>query len=550
MSGWNAFEVDKPFVVENFKRGFFDYLEVASHVAETEFFRWLLGKRLMEHLATTYPTPRKKEEVPLWVYLSAELTLKLHGASGFSTLPYVLHCGGLKDALGPEQVTTVQDPQSEEYQLQCEGYNHKNFYPRQTPCDQDFVRKLARGTPPEALEHWFGQALPPLYRATHAFDPEGIFIVDGSYLFVPDNENYEHSSLLRFDKHNHPLSETAYEALSPLEKRHCPFRRCYRTVTVLHTDREKNYYLYCGVRMLAGKDSETPHLRPLVEDVLASTKKGTVKWLVFDRGFIDGPTIAYLKKEHAVDSLFPLKVNMTAWDEAKRLAAIDPRPPAIWRPPVPPPLSLQGKPESIQKRERKRQETLRRKREEDPTPREPTVQEVRLRLVPQTRVWDECDVPIQVALLEEHLTDGSHTEWALATTAAVQDPQEMWDLYKVRPAIEERHRQLKCFWDLTSFRSTNFALVVNQVVFVLLAYSLMQIFLMKIHKEEYTQKTRERLLDHLLPRGRKVFLYYKNRVGTLTSLEHQELVLTLSEGARRRILGKTRQLRKHEMGSR
>ena len=30
----NAFEVDKPFVVENFKRGFFDYLEIASHVAE------------------------------------------------------------------------------------------------------------------------------------------------------------------------------------------------------------------------------------------------------------------------------------------------------------------------------------------------------------------------------------------------------------------------------------------------------------------------------------------------------------------------------------
>jgi len=76
----------------------------------------------------------------------------------------------------------------------------------------------------------------------------------------------------------------------------------------------------------------------------------------------------------------------------------------------------------------------------------------------------------------------------------------------------------------------------------------MQIFLMKIEKEELTKTTRERLLERLLPIGRKVFLYYKNRVATLTSLEHQEMVLTLKEGPRRRILGKTRRLLKAELG--
>jgi hypothetical protein len=30
-------------------------------------------------LAETYPTPRKKEEVPVWIYLSSELSLQLHG---------------------------------------------------------------------------------------------------------------------------------------------------------------------------------------------------------------------------------------------------------------------------------------------------------------------------------------------------------------------------------------------------------------------------------------------------------------------------------------
>ena len=132
---------------------------------------------------------------------------------------------------------------------------------------------------------------------------------------------------------------------------------------------------------------------------------------------------------------------------------------------------------------------------------------------------ESCDVPIQVVLLEEQLTDGTTSEWVLATTADSTDPVELWKLYGVRPAREERHRRLKCFWDLTSFRSTSFDLVANQVAFVLLAYSLMQIF-----------------------------LYYKNRVATVTGLEHQEMLLTLSEGARRRILGKVRRLRKAEIG--
>ena len=218
MGGWNAFEVDKSFVIENFKKGFFDYLEIASDVAETHFFRWLLGKGHLQQLAESYPTPRKKEEVPLWVYICAELTLKLHGSPGFSSLPYILHCGGLKEALGPNQVTTVQDDQDASYQIKCKGYNHKNIYPRHTPCDQDFVRKLARNTQPKALEGWFGQALPKLYRSLRAFDHEGIFLVDGSYLFVPDNDKYENSAVLRFDKHNHPVSKKAYEALPPDRK--------------------------------------------------------------------------------------------------------------------------------------------------------------------------------------------------------------------------------------------------------------------------------------------------------------------------------------------
>jgi hypothetical protein len=35
--------------------------------------------------------------------------------------------------------------------LACPGFNDKNRYDRQTPCDQDFLRKLARATDAERL---------------------------------------------------------------------------------------------------------------------------------------------------------------------------------------------------------------------------------------------------------------------------------------------------------------------------------------------------------------------------------------------------------------
>ena len=53
------------------------------------------------------------------------------------------------------------------------------------------------------------------------------------------------------------------------------------------------------------------------------------------------------------------------------------------------------------------------------------------------------------------------------------------DLYGLRTDIEERHRQVKCFWDLTRFHSTAWSLVVSQLVFVCLTYSLLQIHLLR-----------------------------------------------------------------------
>jgi hypothetical protein len=119
---------------------------------------------------------------------------------------------------------------------------------------------------------------------------------------------------------------------------------------------------------------------------------------------------------------------------------------------------------------------------------------------------------------------------------------KVWNDYRLRVSIEERHRQMKCFWDLTHFRSQAYSLVVNQVIFMVLAYSLMQCFLLKCEREDLTGATRRRLLDQLLPTGQKVCVYRDNYVGYFTPLELLSETLSLSEGPKRRLLGTVRRL--------
>lgn len=537
MRRWEAFEVDPQYVHDEIDRGRLDYLEVASHVAETRFFRSLFEQTPWEELVASFPTPRKKEEVPLWLYLSSQLTLRLHGAIGYGGYPYIIHCGGLKEVLGEQQVRWREDPQTRRWSLECQGYNRKNDYARITPCDPDFLRKLARDTDEEALQRWFGRAVPTYVRQTGLWDEDGIVLADGSYLFVPDNERYEKSVVMRFDEHHHPVDR---EDLTAAELAKTRLRRCYRMVNLVHTNRRQDYWVYAGLRMGSGKMAEAPQLGPMVEELDQALGRGRVKLVIHDRGFIDGPTVRQIK-ERGIDTLFPLKSDMLDWKDARRLAEVDGKPWQVWRPPPrePPPVPVQ-RPAHLQARERKRQETLEKKRAGRPKPVE--VDRVEMKLIPQMRLWDACGIPLEVTILRKHLTNGEVFEWGLATPREIADPLEAWQLYELRAGIEERHRQAKCFWDLTAFRSPDYTLVVNQVVFTLLAYTLIQVFLEKSDREDITGKTRQRMWEELLPRGDKISAYVDNRVAHLNAVDYSDWLLGVSDGARRRLRGRLRAL--------
>jgi hypothetical protein len=542
------YERNDALVVEAFRRGEFDYLEGVGEVPEANFFRAITGKKILEKLAATYPSPLQKHDVPLWVYLASDISMRFHGEHHFADFPYVVRTGGMLEAFGPEMGHKVTHPQTGDVTLVCTGFNDKNEYDRETPCDQDYLRKLARKTDADALQSWFNRDVVGIFKQHHAWDSEGIFIGDGTYLFVPDNDKYEGSSRLLFDEHNHPVDSQNWAAP---QRARCRWRRCYKLVSLIHTNREGEFFLYAGVEVTSGKDHESPILYRLVEQFVASQGRGIMKRLILDRGFLDGPAIGRCKQEWGIEVLIPAKSNLDVFQDVVGLAEAGQLNFEPWVRPVveAPPVPLH-RPPRVRQRERARQRKWAQlQAEAKPDPASIDTSQIRIRsevaVVRNVETFSTCPVPLNVTVNREFYADGHYAYWVLLDTAPVVHAGKSRQDYRLRPHIEERHRQLKCFSDLEAFPSRAFSLVVHQVVFVLLTYSLLQWYFLRIGRKELNTRTRTRTLELLRPTTTRIVVYYHHYVAYLSPLEHQELVLTLGAEARKKILAKTRRLRRH-----
>ena len=84
---------------------------------------------------------------------------------------------------------------------------------------------------------------------------------------------------------------------------------------------------------------------------------------------------------------------------------------------------------------------------------------------------------------------------------------------------------------------------VHQVAFTLTTYTLLQWHLCQQERQALNKKTQPRVRETLLPTAEQVVIYHGNYFALLDVYEHQELLLTLSETARAKVLARTRQLR-------
>ena len=537
-----VFERNDRLVCDAFRDGEFDSIEAAGEVSETDFFRAIAGKKILEKLAGSYPTPLKNHDVPVWVYIASNVAMRFHGVHQFHAYPYVVRSGGMVQAFGPQMGHRAIHPETGDVTLECGGFNDKNSYDRQTPCDQDYLRKMARKTDADRLQDWFNRDVVGIFRQHRAFDREGLFIGDATYLFLPDNPAYEHASLMLFNEHNKPVDGLK---LTSKQKLRCQWRRCYKLVTLIHTNRAGDFFLWAGLRVSQGKDNDLPILYRMVDEFVAYHGTGIIKRLILDRGFLDGPSIGRCKQDYGIDILIPARRNMEITRDAIDLADAQPGTFQSWTPPAPPekPAPLH-RPAAIRKREQARQRTLEKRPVENPPDPVTTRVGSELAVVRDLESYSNCPVPLHAVINRERYADGHTDQWVLLDTKRIADPAQTRTEYALRTVVEERYRQTKCFSGLAEFSSRAFSLVVNQVVFVLLTYSLLQWYLRRIERRNMNRKTRPRILDVLQPTFTVILIYYQNYVAFLSPLEHQEMVLTLSETARKKILAKTRRLRR------
>jgi len=530
-------------VLEAFRRGEFDQIEIIGQADEKDFFELCLRERLLAALAKEMPTARQKIEVPLWFILAANLSLKLHLENSFYGFERVVRCGGLLSALDPAIATKHLDPKTKAWVLSCQGFNHKNHYARATPCDQDALRKALKDVPAQQWLDWFNGPVQKVFQQYGFFDPAGVFIGDASYLFVPDNPAYEGSELLWFDEHNHPIN---YEELSPQERKRAHLERCYKWVSLLHLRGE--CYVYAGAALINGKRHECPVLYQLVEQFVAVVGQGVMKQLILDRGFIDGERISHCKRDLGVEVLIPLKKNMDIWHDAWALGQTQPWQLIAQPAPSPPPAPAQ-RPEAVARREAKRQQTLAAQKAAQPPP-PPNEVVVRRELCPIKGFtsWSAATVPIHVLLLRETYADGHQDGWGLMSTGDFQDPLQPKADYGRRTHVEERHRQIKCFYDLSDFHSRTFSAITAQVVMVLLTYTLRQWQLWKRHQEQLAHCGPELIRQGLAIQEQCVVIYHQRAYAQMPLVSFARELAELEAAARAKALAKLRQLEQSLLG--
>jgi len=160
--------------------------------------------------------------------------------------------------------------------------------------------------------------------------------------------------------------------------------------------------------------------------------------------------------------------------------------------------------------------------------------------------WNQCPVPLTAVVNRECDEHGEVRDWVLVSTSDRLTATQIRSTYELRPAIEERRRQYKCFWDLTRMHSRAFSLLVHQALFVLLAYTLVQAHLVLRRRQELTRGVWERTWQLLSPSLEVVAVYYRQRFRLLTLAEYGRILLDIAEPVRGKPRDKLRRIEREQ----
>ncbi|MCD7808255.1 MAG: transposase, partial [Erysipelotrichaceae bacterium] len=206
--------------------------------------------------------------------------------------------------------------------------------------------------------------------------------------------------------------------------------------------------------------------------------------LIEDRGFLSRKLINYMKNVRGVDVYVPLRKNMTAFEEAVKIAK-------------------KYKDEEWQKHPNPKREN---------------------QLI--TLVCDLGDFWDSEDKNDENVDFNACVVWytdtneysVFITTDTSKDAKQIISIYEMRTEIEEDFRQVKDFWKLEDFKSTKLNFILFHVISTLLAYLFFQLYCMYDEKgEKYEGKSFPVLIKrHEAKPDGYYIIYYEDKFGIFT----------------------------------
>lgn len=484
-------------------KGGIDYVDLSRWTFADSFLAFLVGiTDFLAFAAKSYPTPRKRHHVPIWLELCCGIHMALQEEPAFQNLDHLLQAGPI--------LTRVK------FNLGgCEGgFNRRNRYPRKTVVCPDTIRKYFRATDPAKLLGWFHGPILGWFRRKRAFAKGRVFALDSTYIEVPENENYEHTSRMALDEHGHPVGSREIAA-DPKKWRR--WANCYKLTYLLHLAEEpaaggdpRRWYSIPAFRLGPGTTDSHEHGRSILDQVTEEGGKGWVRRLLMDRGFLDGQWIGELKRKGGTDVVIPLRKDMDLYEDVVGLARLR-ESDADW--------------ETVEEERDGRGEVI---RKEEVTG------------FSEVRSWTQCPVPLYVALIRKRwrTAEGESKEdhWAITSTEVFPSARALMECYHLRTRIEEVNRQLKQPRRLDRFTSPEWSLVVAHVLFTLLTYSLIEFYLKS--REDFgmtrsflrTLQREEGLGTHA------VVAYAGDAFATFDQEEYSRILLHLSRPAQKEML--------------
>lgn len=483
---------DQEPVIAALKRGEIEYADLTQWSFPDEFFCFLLGTHFLEKVEETYPTPRQKEEVPIWFLISCQFLLKLWCSRRYHHLRYFLNAGSILTRFG--------------FNVGSEsiGFNGKNRYERKTAVDPDTVRKFFKDTPPQEIREWHNESLQRWFRGQRVFRERGIFVLDQTHLVVPDNPHYEGAVRMPVDEHGQRYR--GYEEFTEEQRKGLSYHPCYSLSLLLHVDLTPDLFHVAGYEWGPGNEDELPQAEKLVPD-FCRAHPSVMKELIVDRGYIDGEFIGRVKKDHGVDVLVPLKKTMSTYQDAVGIAGRE-----------------------------KQWEVL----EEEKDLQGKLIKKVWGQRIPEMDLWDSCPVKQHATVVRQVAWDPETQQdeeriWVLGSTKKYLHSKVAYSRYRLRTQIEERNRQLKGGWQIGRFPSPSPGLMESHLCFTLLTYSLLQLYLRRKDLQEKTHRMIQTLRQEERLGGGAVLVYAGSAYAALKLKDYMTLVLDLDEDPKKRL---------------